>query len=333
MNYIRQEDLHNWLADIGEEYRLTAPVEKDGVILYEPIQSLDEIVWDFEKPVNSIKEIFFPQTEILMELQISGNGSDEIKEVIPTEKNILLNVRPCDAHGLNCLDAMFLDDSPPDVYYAARRQNSVVMGLSCSHMGESCFCTSVGGSPGDTVGMDVMLSKYEEGFLVELLTPIGEALFSDLPVTEQVIEVESPFEKGLFPVPNEEILKKSFDSELWGMQAERCISCRICAYVCPTCRCFDIRDEVVGGSNGTKQANRIRCWDSCASEAYRRIAGGHNPRASKIERLRNRVLCKLYYYPQQYGMLSCVGCGRCIDACPVGMDITEIMSVLVEGPA
>ncbi len=112
--------------------------------------------------------------------------------------------------------------------------------------------------------------------------------------------------------------------------SERCLSCRICAYVCPTCRCFDVRDESVPSDNGHDTYERIRCWDSCAGEAYRRIAGGHNPRAAKGDRLRNRFFCKFYYYPEQYGPTACTGCGRCVDSCPVNIDITEILSHLVE---
>ncbi len=107
--------------------------------------------------------------------------------------------------------------------------------------------------------------------------------------------------------------------------SERCLSCRICAYVCPTCRCFAVRDEALPTPG---QFERIRCWDSCAGENYRRIAGGHKPRAAKGERLRNRFLCKFYYYPEQYGLdgtVACTGCGRCVDACPVNIDITEVL--------
>jgi sulfhydrogenase subunit beta (sulfur reductase) len=121
-----------------------------------------------------------------------------------------------------------------------------------------------------------------------------------------------------------------FDDEYWEAMAERCLSCRICAYVCPTCRCVDIRDEAIPSGNGHNAYERIRCWDSCAGAVYRRIAGGHNPRSEKGQRLRNRFFCKFEYYPEQYGPSACTGCGRCIDACPVNIDITEVLGHLVE---
>jgi ferredoxin len=116
--------------------------------------------------------------------------------------------------------------------------------------------------------------------------------------------------------------------------SERCLSCRACTYVCPTCRCFIIRDEVLPFTQGKPAAGafeRIRCWDSCEGENYRRIAGGHRQRAEKSERLRNRFFCKFYYYPEQYGLgqaSACTGCGRCVDICPVNVDITEVLADL-----
>jgi ferredoxin len=91
-----------------------------------------------------------------------------------------------------------------------------------------------------------------------------------------------------------------------------------------------VRDEALPSSNGARAYERIRCWDSCMRDTYRQIAGGHNPRQAKADRLRNRVFCKFHYYPQQYGVTACTGCGRCIDACPVNIDMTEILTHLAE---
>jgi ferredoxin len=115
-----------------------------------------------------------------------------------------------------------------------------------------------------------------------------------------------------------------FNNEYWAKISERCLSCRACSYVCPTCRCFATRDEALAPG----EFERIRCWDACTSENYRRVAGGHKPRAEKSERLRNRFYCKFYYFPEQYGLgatFACTGCGRCIDVCPAGVDITEVI--------
>jgi len=128
------------------------------------------------------------------------------------------------------------------------------------------------------------------------------------------------------PVLAQEEWDKLFDNEYWQRLAERCLSCHACTYICPTCRCFDVRDDTTAGGPGYALIHRLRAWDSCMAAAYRRIAGGHNPRPDKTQRLRNRYYCKFCYSPHDFGTVACVGCGRCIAVCPVGIDIAEMLA-------
>jgi ferredoxin len=338
MKLITHEALSDWLDSLVEEFNLIAPRDVGGVPLYRPVEHSDEILWDFSRPVMSVKEAFFPATEQLLTIE-KGNGQIRLIESLPEGQQVVFGVRPCDAHGVKMLDALF-NAAPNDPYYARRRANTTLVGLACQEMGPTCFCTSMGGSPIDASNMDVMLYPFGEGYLIQVVTEKGQALLDAFALQNSELlpaDVEDSVLSGYkqaekYSLPDRSTWATQFNGDYWDQVAERCLSCRICAYVCPTCRCFDVRDEALPSDNGNSQFERIRCWDSCAGEAYRRIAGGHNPRAEKGQRLRNRFLCKFDYYPRQYalGSAACTGCGRCIDACPVNIDITEVMQHIAE---
>jgi ferredoxin len=331
MKFITREDLSLWLDHLAQKNTLVAPREVEGVLLYRPVKSSSEVTWDYIRPILSAKESLFPGTERLLVIEKTGQEV-KLTESAPDGKQIVFGIRPCDARGLSILDSLFIDTEPIDTYYAHRRENTTLIGLACQQMAATCFCTSVGGAPDDPTGMDIMLTEGEGGYFIDPITEKGARLveesrlqtsqYPNIPDAQSQLPKHKIPEMGAWP--------PQFNDTYWSNMAERCLSCRICAYVCPTCRCFDVRDEVLASDNGHKKFERIRCWDSCASETYRRIAGGHNPRAEKGERLRNRFYCKFYYYPQQYGPIACTGCGRCIDSCPVNIDITEVMDHLVE---
>jgi len=329
MKFISSHELTALLQKILKDEILYAPVLVGGVALYQEIERVEDIFWDFTRTVKSVKDVVYPQTETLMVIEESGNNLT-VHENISNEKTIIFGVRPCDARGMQALDSMFLLTDPIDSFYAARRNNSVLIGLSCSEMLDTCFCTSMCGMPDDPSGMDIILSAVDDGYLVEIMSDAGENLLEGIDLSDKAIDKPKPPIQSVVEVPEVENIQNIFASKLWMQEGERCLSCRICAYVCPTCRCFDIQDENLSSANGKNQSIRLRCWDSCSSHAYRQIAGGHNPREIKADRLRNRILCKLKYYAEQYGPQACTGCGRCISACPVNIDITEIMGALLE---
>jgi len=312
---IKQKALTQFINDLAAKQTLIAPRDVNGTLLYRPMENSSQMVWNYIRPALSAKEAFFPATERLM--TIKKNGQDiELEETLPEGQQVIFGLRPCDARGILALDALFLETEPVDSYYQQRRQNTTLIGLACQELGETCFCTQMGSAPDDASGMDAMLTKVDGGYEVQVFSEKGAKVFDDPKLSIQEIETAAP-PSTISPL--------DYRSQYWASMSERCLSCRACAYVCPTCRCFDVRDEAVAG-NGENEFERVRCWDSCAGEIYRRVAGGYNPRAAKAQRLRNRFLCKLYFYPQQYGPLACTGCGRCIDSCPVNIDITEVMN-------
>jgi len=166
-----------------------------------------------------------------------------------------------------------------------------------------------------------MLTEMGEGYAVQVITEKGEAILHGLALEEIKETPTSPILREKMPIPEPQSWPEHFNHDLWARLADRCLSCRLCTYICPTCRCFDVRDDETPSGD----IERLRAWDSCMAEGYRRIAGGHNPRPTKMERLRNRFYCKFCYYPRDFGPVACVGCGRCIAKCPVNMDIVEVL--------
>ncbi len=313
MSIISQEGLNHWLDALRKEQTLIAPRDVSGVLLYRPVENSTEVVWRLRTSGYVDKRCVFPLYRKTAYDQKKWQDI-HLSEFHSESEQILFGVRPCDARGLLSLDALFIDTEPVDKYYARRRENTTIVGLACTEMADTCFCTSTGGAPDDTTGMDVMVYPVNDGYQIQVLTKKGEKIVNnEWGILDDEINFSIPIDNPHFEIPQQVSWPAQFDDTFWAEMSERCLSCRICAYVCPTCRCFDVRDEAVHTDNGTNQFERIRCWDSCAGTVYRRIAGGHNPREAKGERLRNRFMCKFYYFPEQYGPTACTGCGRCIE--------------------
>jgi sulfhydrogenase subunit beta (sulfur reductase) len=323
-------ELETWLMAIALRRTLLAPFTVEGVTLYQQVKKDSHLILNSERALLPVKSILFPPSERLFSIQKTGQQV-HLEESFPGWETVVFGVRPCEARGAQVLDAIFLESEPADPFYARRRENTTLIGLACSEPGPSCFCTSLGGAPDDPRGMDIMLYLAGEEYLVQVLTEKGHFL---IPAGEWKATTLKPAHLDgsvRFPVPQKEAWPRHFKDEYWARIGERCLSCRACAYVCPTCRCFAVRDEALGPG----EFERLRCWDSCMGENYRRVAGGHKPRVKRGERQRNRFFCKFYYAPEQYSLgnaPACTGCGRCIDVCPVGVDITEILADLERQP-
>jgi sulfhydrogenase subunit beta (sulfur reductase) len=330
MRFTTRDRLKAWLDRLARDTDLIAPRDVDGHVLYRPVSSSDEVLFEYERPELSAKDYLLPATEVL--LRIEQRGKDvALEEVLPERKQVLFGVRPCDAHGIVALDALFLDQDPPDRSYQHHRERTVLVGMACQRMWEGCFCVSVGGGPTDATHLDVLIREAPDGYVLEPRTPKGAGLLEGLELVQPTGE-PLPVAEYARPVPttSSEKWRQVFEDGMWMRHGERCLSCRICTYVCPACRCFDVTDRVVDMRPGITRIERIRVWDACTSTNYRRAAGGHNSRPTKPARLRNRFFCKFCYYPEDFGPLGCVGCGRCVVSCPVDIDITEVMREVVE---
>jgi sulfhydrogenase subunit beta (sulfur reductase) len=327
MKYATQKDLNSWLDGLAERATLFAPRDVEGIILYEPVSGSQEIVFDYTRPKMSAKDFILPATETLLTIE-RREGEIAFSEPELAREQIVFGARPCDAMGYAAFDAMFLETEPVDQSYARRREKTTLIGMACPQMWDECFCTSVGGAPDDATHVDILLTKMPDGkgYAVKGVTEKGQKLLADLKMSDKKGDPPAPtLHAETTPVLPQKDWPALFEDEYWQEIAERCLSCRICAYVCPTCRCFDVRDELGERRAGYSRCERLRCWDSCTGSNYRTVAGGHNPRALKAQRLRNRFFCRFLYFAEAYGPLGCVGCGRCVEACPVNIDIVEML--------
>jgi sulfhydrogenase subunit beta (sulfur reductase) len=313
---------------------LWAPKLEGEAMRFSPVSVGETPLLDYDNTRVPPKAAAFPQTETMFRFQL---GNHEIEMPALEEEMILLGVRPCDARAMAIVEKLFRWDYD-DPYYLKRRELVTIIGLACNEPGLNCFCSSVGGAPDSSEGLDLMMVDLGDSYLLEAVTPKGEALLKE---TDDLLEKAGPEavkarealaaeagSKIRRTVDHEGIpegLPTLWDDPLWARVSSSCISCGTCTYLCPTCHCFDIQDEVEGF-----EARRCRMWDSCMFEEYSLHTSGHNPRPSRRERTRNRINHKYNYYVDKFDVIACVGCGRCINLCPVNIDIIEILRQVKE---
>jgi ferredoxin len=276
----------------------------------------------------------------MLRFDFGADSANQVAEVpADVQPTVLFGVRPCEARSLALLDRVFLGQEYQDPYYAQRREATAIVALGCTSAAPTCFCTTVGGAPDDHTGADLFLYPDDGGFVVDVVTDRGEALLAgfDLPEADaQTIErAERSARETADAIPKLGGLERIgpdaisvFDDPSWEAVAQRCLGCAACAYLCPTCHCFDIQDEVLD-----EQGRRVRNWDCCMFPVFTLHASGHNPRDERQQRVRQRMMHKFVYFVENFGAAACVGCGRCVRVCPAGNDIRRWLRTLADACA
>lgn len=310
---------------LTEGKRVIGPKAAGTMTLYEPLSKGEELNRG-ELPRRSAKEAFFPLCETILTYERDKEGV-RVSDVGPQAitETVLIGARPCDVTAAPVLDSVFSWDYQ-DEFFLERRRKTTIIGLACTRADDACFCTAVGLSPSDAKGSDLFLTPINGGgYRCDVVTDKGEALitthaafFSDgngepLPTAEPTLgKLNLEKIKGW--------LDSHFEDPFWEEIAERCAGCGACAFLCPACHCFDIVDEG-GDTKGARRKN----WDACGFGKFTNHASGHNPREVQPQRYRNRIMHKFTYYVDKFGQRLCTGCGRCIRACPVGIDIAAVL--------
>jgi sulfhydrogenase subunit beta (sulfur reductase) len=338
---ISKTEFKDWLKELRKSYELIGPVAQGDQVNFAPLPEGTEPDLSAQNTRLSPKGLVQPQSERMFEFTLNPEDPEAhiLKEKSqPEGQCLLVGVRPCDARAMNLVQINFVTSDYQDPWWKKGRERLIFLGQGCSNPCSSCFCTSTGGGPFDTAGLDLLLTDLGESYLVQACNEKGEGLLQTSPgkavsqkESKQAAQIKEKAEKAITAkVPTDRLkdqpLLELFNAPFWDEVQFSCINCGTCTYLCPTCWCFDIQDEVKG-----TEGIRMRNWDSCMYPLFTLHGSGHNPRGEKLQRVRQRFMHKLKYYVDKYGNgVACVGCGRCVQFCPVNIDIRRVCQLMNE---
>lgn len=332
MKKIAKAKLTELLAAMAADSRLYVPAASDGIVNFTPWQENLDVDLTALNVFVPPKKFFYPQTETVLKYELGDDLLIEDFACKAGEESILFGVRPCDVASFAMMDKVYLGD-PVDEAYRRRRESTTVVALGCKEPDETCFCQSFDIDAGKAPGADVLAVDTGDEIVLIPQTQKGEDLFTKLngllyeatsgdenKVKDSQDSVKEEYVTNVSVRGLMEKLDGMFENSYWDRLYKRCIACGTCTFVCPTCHCFDVQEYATGNCG-----ERIRCWDACMFSDFTQMAGGHNPRPTQKERVRQRFMHKLNYFPHQHGDYACVGCGRCVRKCPVNLDILEVI--------
>jgi len=319
-----QIDLASGAVDVQApgRYRL----EENSQLVFSPVNGPD-----------SPKKYLHPAEVELVKYAEGSRGVEVVSAYSSKTKYAFFGLRPCDLKGVEVMDRTMMVPGFEDSFYSGLRKSSVFVVVNCTRAGENCFCASMGTGPEADSGYDVAITELPEKLLLDVpeqsrgllqgieLSPASE---EDLRVAREMFNsAREHMGRAIEQENPARLMHDGMDSPIWGKTAERCLACGNCTMVCPTCFCNTVRDttDLRDGS-----VSRVRVWDSCLSKDFTYSAGG-NPRQSRASRYRQFVMHKFAYWPDEFGVYGCVGCGRCITWCPVGIDITDTVNAVLRG--
>ena len=338
-NILPKKNINALLVRAGEKQEVYLPLEGPGgdiqfLRLKEP-EELKNLNLNYDRLIIPPKNNAFPQLESLFEFK---NGQINPTVQTPAPK-LFFGLRACDLKGILFVDDFFKRDFE-DIYYLNREEGRLMVIIGCTSPSPNCFCTSTGTGPFLEEGFDLQLVDLGETYLVEVGSEDGEKfigefeeLFRDASedeihgseekktAVEKAVALKVNFEEAIRRLTEDDVPR-----QLYEEIAERCIYCGGCLYVCPTCTCFNVFDDMKEGKGA-----RFRNWDGCVFEGYTREASNHNPRRKKHLRTARRYQHKLKYDYQETGISGCVGCGRCLTSCPVDIGISTFIQSLGNG--
>ena len=306
--------------------------------VFAPLESSSELRLDYDVTILPPKKFFLPQYETLLKFDVSRNS---VSHKLDGKTRVVVGVHPYDIVALQQMDKVYFN-SYVDRFYKQRRENTIIIGSDILNVSDRSFAASMGTHVvssgydllvtdlGDTVVVDVGSEKGRV-LLEKHTSELRDASEKEVKRVEELRAALPGKYKRSLKVEKErwrEVLGNSYDHPLWKELSEKCLQCSSCTMVCPTCYCFDVKDEV---SLNTVDGVRVRTWDGCLLPDFSKVASGEVFRKEKSERFRHRFYRKGLYLPERYGFVACVGCGRCAIAClPDIADPLDVINNLVE---
>lgn len=350
------DSLLNAIREAG--FDAIGPVVRDGAVVYDRIAAAGDLpigltddqsggsyrllkkrseptLFDFAAGPHSWKKYLHPPMVTLWRRHRSDGSVAEAEAVAGArEPYAFVGVRACDLAAIEIQDRVLLKGEASDPIYRANREGILIVAVNCSTPGGTCFCASMGTGPKAAKGFDIALTEItrdgEHYFVIETGSARGADILRRLPATpstadhmsaanEVSVTAARRMGRSLDTHGLADVLRDAVDAPRWNEVAKRCLNCANCTMVCPTCFCTNIEDTTDLSGD---VAERRRVWDSCFTLGFTYIHGG-TIRASGLSRYRQWLTHKLSTWHDQFGTTGCVGCGRCITWCPVGIDITE----------
>lgn len=335
-------DKKDWEAGVEKLYSafsLFGPVKQGAFYNFAQLEKSQMPDFEFSNTRLSPKSVVYPQCETMFNYSLDESKPDhhvnkEIKkDYSPTA---ILGIRPCDAKAFDLVNINFDNPEYQDPWWVQRKAAITTVALACAEPASTCFCTSANTGPFDNSSADVLLVDMGDHFLARVNTQKGEDLAAqagwDAEFADGAAIIDEEAKKAEAKITSkietnnlaDKVTTELYDADFWEDTAFACINCGTCTYLCPTCWCFDIQDEVLGN-----KGVRMRNWDSCMYPLFTLHGTGHNPRPNKTARVRQRFMHKLKYFVDKYNNgIACVGCGRCIGQCPVNIDIRRVCELM-----
>ena len=326
-----------WVEACIKKHRVYGVQAKDDRFVFAPLTKAEKLRLDYDVTILPPKKYFLPQRETLLKF----DREEGFESIFDDQPFVLFGVHPYDMVAISQIDKLF-SEGQCDTHYTKRRQQATIVVCDVQNASKEVFAGCMGTATVEE-GFDILITKIDSDYLVDIRTEKGRVLADTIKDAADADDMSLKLRKLVWAdtvtllqkhklnvrtdvLPK--VLSRSYEHPIWEEKAQLCYSCGSCNLVCPTCYCFDVRDDVEWN---LQKGERFRVWDGCLLSEFATVAGGHNFRRHRADRYRHRYYRKGKYVPEKIGEVACVGCGRCITACTANIaNPVEVYNKLVD---